>query len=464
MKFNVTTPSTAAVCITGMNNKVTLDFSKPTETGTGLTGSTTNKGFSYSMVNDGLITMSALGSHDSETPVERWAIVLPQEALTTPGEAYTAGDYTGTRPVLPAISSNQYLDGGVALYMNTSLGTPLTFEAKTAGAEIAFVKYKNGSLSDITLQYSTDGYNWNDYTVTYTSDKITLANVGDKVMFRANSNSPSYNALAADNNSNHRFFTVTDDCYVYGNIMSLLKKDFSAETELKGDYTFSRLFKFCDKIYNHDSRELVLPATTLKDYCYAGLFFDCTNITKAPELPATELKSNCYNSMFVGCISLGTVPVLNASVMVEDCYYGMFLECTSLTVAPTLSSTSLAKQCYDKMFYGCTSLVTAPELPATILAEQCYEGMFGGCTGLKTAPILPAQTLVDHCYFEMFNGCTNLNSITCLATSISAESCTAGWVLGVAASGTFTKSSTMLNWTTGVNGIPENWTVQNAAK
>lgn len=329
MKFNVTTPSTAAVCITGMNNKVTLDFSKPTETGTGLTGSTTNKGFSYSMVNDGLITMSALGSHDSETPVERWAIVLPQEALTTPGEAYTAGDYTGTRPVLPAISSNQYLDGGVALYMNTSLGTPLTFEAKTAGAEIAFVKYKNGSLSDITLQYSTDGYNWNDYTVTYTSDKITLANVGDKVMFRANSNSPSYNALAADNNSNHRFFTVTDDCYVYGNIMSLLKKDFSAETELKGDYTFSRLFKFCDKIYNHDSRELVLPATTLKDYCYAGLFFDCTNITKAPELPATELKSNCYNSMFVGCISLGTVPVLNASVMVEDCYYGMFLECTS---------------------------------------------------------------------------------------------------------------------------------------
>ena len=40
IKFNVTTPSSAAICITGMNNKVTVDFSKAANDGD-------NNGFSY---------------------------------------------------------------------------------------------------------------------------------------------------------------------------------------------------------------------------------------------------------------------------------------------------------------------------------------------------------------------------------------------------------------------------------
>ena len=116
------------------------------------------------------------------------------------------------------------------------------------------------------------------------------------------------------------------------------------------------------------------------------------------------------------------------------------------------------------MFQGCTSLTTAPELPATSLVGFCYQNMFVDCTGLTTVPELPATTLEEGCYMEMFSGCTNLNYIKCLATDISAQDCTTDWVYGVqTTSGTFVKNPSMSSWKTGDDGIPTNWTVQNAS-
>ena len=113
------------------------------------------------------------------------------------------------------------------------------------------------------------------------------------------------------------------------------------------------------------------------------------------------------------------------------------------------------------MFSNCTSLTTAPMLPATTLADECYYSMFYECSSLTTAPMLPATTLADECYSEMFYECSSLNSITCLATDIYANYCTGSWLDGVAASGMFTKASTMYNWTRGIDGIPNGWIVQN---
>ena len=130
-----------------------------------------------------------------------------------------------------------------------------------------------------------------------------------------------------------------------------------------------------------------------------------------------------------------------------------------------VNQTSLAGKDYifSNFFAGNETLLSAENLilPATILAEYCYVSMFGGCTSLTKVPKLPATTLVDYCYNGMFNDCTNLNSITCLATDISAEGCTDGWVQGVATNGTFIKADSMTDWTTGIDGIPSGWTVQN---
>ena len=163
------------------------------------------------------------------------------------------------------------------------------------------------------------------------------------------------------------------------------------------------------------------------------MFCDCKSLVNAPKLPATTLASECYVCMFDGC--------------------------TALVNAPALPATNLGFYCYNCMFRRCTSLVNAPELPATTLTNQCYGGMFEGCYYLVTAPELPATTLTFACYYNMFNMCSRLKNVTCLATNISAQECTHGWLSGVASTGTFVKASGFDGWSTGTSGIPSGWTI-----
>ena len=67
--------------------------------------------------------------------------------------------------------------------------------------------------------------------------------------------------------------TATYD--IEGNIMSLLYGDnFADRTALPdGSYTFCSLFKKAPVI---SAENLILPATTLKEYCYRALFSWCT--------------------------------------------------------------------------------------------------------------------------------------------------------------------------------------------
>jgi hypothetical protein len=104
MNFNVTTPSVAPICITGMNNEVTVNFMQAAS-------DVDNNGFSYSMnmADDGLIKMK--GGTGNNTPEAYWAIVLPQGACDA-GTATSIG-YTGTRPAIHEISMNQYYSEGI---------------------------------------------------------------------------------------------------------------------------------------------------------------------------------------------------------------------------------------------------------------------------------------------------------------------------------------------------------------
>ena len=108
------------------------------------------------------------------------------------------------------------------------------------------------------------------------------------------------------------------------------------------------------------------------------------------------------------------------------------------------------------------SPVNAPALPATTLASACYAAMFQNCTNLTSAPDLNAEVLESQSYWFMFVNCYSLNSIKCLATDLSAFQCTYNWTNNVNAVGTFTCAQNMSSvWSTGSDGIPSGWTIQN---
>ncbi len=279
--------------------------------------------------------------------------------------------------------------------------TPLTLEnagSSDATINVIIVGY---SSNDVNLKYSIDGGSATDITSTETAGTDITLPAGSTISFYGD-------RTGTGSASKHIEIDCNADCYVYGNVMSLLDSDGFGTLTTVDAYAFYYLFFGASHINNHDSKSLVLPATTLANSCYYCMFYNCTGLRTAPELPATELAEGCYQSMFLGC--------------------------TGITTAPTLSATTLKDSCYYSMFNGCTSLTTAPELPAT--------------------------TLVDNCYYNMFNGCSALSSITCLATDISATNCTFGWVSGVATSGTFKRPSSASSlWSTGTSGIPSSfWT------
>ena len=380
---------------------------------------------------------------------------------------------------------------------------PLTFNIVSDGT----INWTVLGSSAKTIEYKVNDNEWASITSNTESAKIPV-NHGDKIQFRGN------NAQYCDGTSSFNMFSgSTAEFEVEGNIMSLINStDFATLTTLESGFTFTRLFNDCTGLTSAEN--LILPATTLADYCYGGMFLGCTSLTTAPSLPATTLADYCYSMMFQGCIklttapalpvtklvqycyynmfagcsSLKTTPELPATILTEGCYSGMFNGCTSLITAPVLPATTLAMGCYSGMFNGCTSLTTAPELPVTTLADYCYSEMFQDCTSLKTAPELPARTLAERCYNSMFNGCTSLttapalpattlakrcyeymfygctklNYIKCLATDISVSYCTNNWVDRVASTGTFVKAASMSGWTTGISGIPSGWDIQDA--
>ena len=157
--------------------------------------------------------------------------------IATDGDNYYYYQKTGV-----SFSNSQYYAIEVKME-ETDLARPLTFEAKTAGATVTFTK---GSSFTGKVQCSTDGgRTWSDY-----SSAITLSNVGDKVLFRGN-NSAYYNGSASK-------FSCGQDCYIYGNIMSLVSSTGYPTTPSAGGSAFRELFAGNTHIKSHATKKLCL--------------------------------------------------------------------------------------------------------------------------------------------------------------------------------------------------------------
>ncbi len=178
---------------------------------------------------------------------------------------------------------------------------PLTMQALTDG-NIVVNNPRSG------MQYSKNG----GEKTAVTSDAISVS-AGDKVQFYGNST-----AYYSGNSDYTSIAGGSAEVKVYGNIMSLVNETgFATATKLPAINTFGGLFLGNDKLTNASS--LLLPATTLAECCYYGMFHGCTSLTTAPVLPATTLAKGCYQSMFHGCKKLNAVTCLATYNSASDC-------------------------------------------------------------------------------------------------------------------------------------------------
>ena len=250
------------------------------------------------------------------------------------------------------------------------------------------------------VEFSTDKKTWTTWNFD-TANTLTIP-IGGKVYLRNNSGVFSY--YGTDGYYYLTSIKTTMKCNVGGNLNTLLNYNEEILDISDKRSCFRRLFVGAKIV---DASKLVMPATTLSEYCYADFFSGNSSLIAPPELPAVNLADSCYYSFF----------------------------------------------------YGCSSLTASPSLPATTLADACYMGMYERCYKLTNAPILPATTLAEASYKEMFASCSSLNSITVYADDISAKNCTSNWLNGVASTGTFNNYGSAIYTKDSVSGIPTGWTV-----
>ena len=373
-------------------------------------------------------TFKVYAEYDNGTTKDVTAQATVTGSLEVPASTESKTHSAGTL-VLTASYDEFTVSDNVVVYQDGYDSEFLTFNILSNG-KIIWAKFNSSAPAIENIEYNVNDNGWTEIDSDYYEINVSE---GDVVKFKGCNES-----YGSNKGSYYGFQDSTAGFALAGNIMSLIAgENFVSATTLTSNSTFYRLFFGCSGLTS--AKNLILPATTLTDYCYYGMFGYCGSLTLAPS-------------------------VLPASTLTEECYSTMFENCSSLTTAPELPATTLANACYRQMFSNCTSLTTAPALPATTLAQSCYSSMFWNCTSLTTAPELPAETLVNSCYYYLFYGCTSLTYIKCLATDISASNCTARWVTNVETEpGTFVKNPNMSSWQRGVGGIPYGWTIQDAS-
>ena len=353
---------------------------------------------------DGTVTSATLTV--STLPISTVALIL--EACVSATAAATEA----------AAAANAATDGFMAELERMRMRmTPLTLEAGPGGAIISIYSFNDSVAREVEVSVD-GGVTWDTFTSSPDGTEICNLAAGGTVMLRGEGvASGVVDEDEGDYVNGCSIIIESGTASAYGNPMSLLDKTSFPYMTAVPAAAFAYLFSTYDgvpdnagKLYTHASHSVVLPATTLAEYCYQSMFSGCTGLTTAPALPATTLVNYCYSSMFSGC----------------------------------------------------TGLTAAPELPATTLAASCYSYMFQGCTGLTTAPALPATTLANSCYSFMFQDCTHLSRIKAMFTTTPSTTYTRSWVQGVAAEGVFVKNAAATWNVTGVNGIPSGWTVETA--
>lgn len=362
-----------------------------------------------------------------ESPGTVFHVAIPYTGLdeklvyTFMAETESGKIYEATRKAnLVAGKYYKALVSGMAEYK--PIETPLTIEAREAGT-ITISNPLNRRI-----MYNAEGYGFTHMTTKFTSDNPIEIPVtaGQRVILGGE------NETYATGWETYTNISFSSDCYVYGNVMSLVNWQYYGSPERDSrvstakDWAFTRLFSGWNEseharphLLNHPVKTIELPATSVGKGAYRMMFAYCTNMTVAPELPAATFTGGPY-------------------------------------------STAENNQPYGLMFYYCSSLRRGPSvLPATTVPAACYFRMFEECTSLEASPVLPAPYPGTDAYRMMFEDCSNLKQITCYAKgNLGSSGATFYWTRRVSSSGIFIKDPDA-SWPIGEHGIPTGWNYDN---
>ena len=201
----------------------------------------------------------------------------PEDLPLQPGKVTTLSLIVGKDKIeLESATVSNWEEGTVDENMNKPAGTiaestrPLTLKAVEDGTKVSFTNYSSSYVNYTTSDGQSGIVNNGGLKKTVTLNK------GVRIWFVGSGSNVAFGK--GENNSS--LISMDKDCQVYGNVMSLLGENFAEVTTLPGGKTFSYLFKGQSHMLNHPEEGLLLPATTLTEECYRGMFQGCSSLSR----------------------------------------------------------------------------------------------------------------------------------------------------------------------------------------
>ena len=268
----------------------------------------------------------------------------------------------------------------------------LCFTAVNDNTEIQLVASDgsvSGVLPTVNLQYSYDGTNWNDWSITQSTKNVTKYYKYE------------YTYVGAGNGDYDRYWNWGQSGYSYvgSNQGSYVQTIVESN---RWDYNYYQNVTIVSaetSSISLDAGEKVYLKEKGDNYRFAG-----TDVYFSDGDDSDCIKGSYWHFHFTNSVeSSGNVmSLLDASCqqtyVPEYAFAGLFADENFRTVSSGMNGTQTVV--YTTTF----NLLSAPELPATTLGAYCYYGMFCGCRNLTAAPSLPATELKDYCYAYMFAG------------------------------------------------------------
>ena len=311
--------------IEGINNQVIIDFANNTFTPTH--------------------NQNSQISPYPESPTSRWAILLPSEE-PVPVNVIVVG-YNERVITIPPVKKNDFLHGENAVRFELTAmeaGNPLTIEAAPlTNGYISVINPLQGMKYEKFEHIGDNNYYSYGKQAIPSDEENNIFNIPvkefDKVQFYGNGTDYSGTKIVSGINMS-----------LSGNIMSLVdEENFATATSMEGA-SFAGLF--AGNTCGFEASGLLLPATTLSENCYSGMFAGCSEMSDTPvELPALTLAPGCYSNMFEGCDKISDAPHLPATKLVDRCYASMFYQCGTLQNVTCLATTINGTDCTKDWLY-----------------------------------------------------------------------------------------------------------------
>lgn len=300
-------------------------------------------------------------------------------------------------------------------------------EANIAENSLEFVSDNSFTMSATKLWNGTIEYNNGQGWTTWNGSQISSSNIDgrQRIYFRGSNNT----YIMGSNGSRDNAWKITgSNVECNGNLWNILDYNTVKQDKIPSHASrcFYHMFDSCEALVKVPALGTKYTGSVSSDhifrapkYCYAYMFYGCSNILEPAELVSRTVGSYCYLATYQNCIKLTKgvdFSFCSLASNAEYCYSNMFYGCSNLEEVKSFGITNGVGIFYKTYGY-CYSIKTIPDIIVSSGGKNSYnksystyKNTFIHCLGLKRYPVIDTgktETVYDYenHFNSMFLGC-----------------------------------------------------------